>query len=96
MPRCISTLYKDPAWSQVALQGPTEHARVRVCSSKMGTVSTERLQYYAQELRNLESNGHSVSFIDLWGLLIEYFLYEEVREEQVTNMAPLHLCPSST
>ena len=70
--------------------------RARVCSSKVGAVSTERLQYYAQELGNLESNGHSVSLIDLWGLLIEYFLYEEVRKEQVTNMAPFHLCPFST
>lgn len=85
MSRCISTLYKDPAWSQVALQGPTELARGRVCSSKIGAVSTERLQYYAQELGKLESSGHSVSLIDLWGLLIEYFLYQEVREEQVTN-----------
>lgn len=85
MPRCISTLYKDPAWSQVALQGPTEHARTQVCSSKMGAVSVERLQYYAQELGNLESRGHNVSLVDLWGLLIEYVLYQEVREEQVTN-----------
>lgn len=85
MPRCISTLYKDPAWSQVALQGPIEHAQARVCSSKMGAMSTERLQYYAQELGSLESTGHRVSLIDIWGLLIEYFLYQEVREEQIIN-----------
>ncbi|XP_071078056.1 cytosolic phospholipase A2 zeta isoform X2 [Desmodus rotundus] len=82
---CISTLYKDPAWSQVALQGPTERARARVCSSKVGAVSTERLQYYAQELGNLESNGHSVSLIDLWGLLIEYFLYEEENPAKLSD-----------
>ncbi|XP_011353270.1 cytosolic phospholipase A2 zeta isoform X2 [Pteropus vampyrus] len=82
---CISTLYKDPAWSQVALQGPTERARARVCSSKMGAVSTERLQYYAQELGNLESSGHSVSLIDLWGLLIEYFLYQEENSAKLSD-----------
>lgn len=81
MPRCISTLYMDPSWSQVALQGPTERAQARVCSSKKGAVSTERLQYYAEELKNLESSNHSVSLIDLWGLIMEYFLYQEVREE---------------
>lgn len=96
MPRCISTLYKDPAWSHVALQGPTEHARAGVCSSKMGAVSPERLQYYAQELGKLESSSYSVSLIDLWGLLVEYFLYQEVSEEQVTNMAPFHTCPTGT
>nr|XP_019580978.1 PREDICTED: cytosolic phospholipase A2 zeta isoform X1 [Rhinolophus sinicus] len=82
---CISTLYKDPAWSQVALQGPTEHARARVCSSKMGAVSVERLQYYAQELGNLESRGHSVSLVDLWGLLIEYVLYQEENPAKLSD-----------
>ncbi|XP_045863234.1 cytosolic phospholipase A2 zeta isoform X2 [Meles meles] len=73
---CISTLYQDPAWSQVALQGPIERAQARVCSSKMGAMSPERLQYYAQELASLEGRGHCISLIDLWGLLIEYFLYQ--------------------
>lgn len=85
VPRCISTLYKDPAWSQVSLQGPIERAQARVCSSKMGAMSKERLQYYIQELGTRESSGHRVSLIDLWGLLIEYFLFQEVREEQVIN-----------
>ncbi|XP_070280753.1 cytosolic phospholipase A2 zeta isoform X1 [Myotis yumanensis] len=82
---CISTLYKDPAWSQVALQGPTEQARARVCSSKKGAVSTERLQYYAEELKNLESSSHSISLIDLWGLLIEYFLYQEENPAKLSD-----------
>lgn len=66
----------------MALQGPIERAQARVCSSKMGAISTERLQYYAQELGIRESSGHRVSLIDLWGLLVEYFLYEKVREIQ--------------
>ncbi|XP_054421088.1 cytosolic phospholipase A2 zeta [Pteronotus mesoamericanus] len=82
---CISTLYKDPAWSQVALQGPTERARARVCSSKAGAVSTERLQYYAQELGSLESSGRSISLIDLWGLLVEYFLYQEENPAKLSD-----------
>ena len=97
MPRCISTLYKDPAWSQVALQGPIERAQARVCSSKMGAMSMERLQYYAQELGIRESSGHSASLIDLWGLLVEYFLYQEVREEQVIDeRGSCPPCPTST
>jgi hypothetical protein len=46
-------------------------------------MSTEQLQYYTQELRTRESSGHSVSLVDLWGLLIEYFLNQEVREQEV-------------
>ncbi|KAM6181028.1 cytosolic phospholipase A2 zeta [Erethizon dorsatum] len=84
---CISTLYKDPAWSRVALQGPIARARARVCSSKMGAMSTEQLQYYAQELgaRERESIGHSVPLIDLWGLLIEYFLNQEENPAKLSN-----------
>ncbi|XP_006158715.1 cytosolic phospholipase A2 zeta [Tupaia chinensis] len=82
---CISTLYKDPAWSQVALQGPIARARTRVCSSKMGAMSTERLQYYTQELGARESSGHGVSLIDFWGLLIEYFLYQEENPAKLSD-----------
>ncbi|XP_008700536.2 cytosolic phospholipase A2 zeta [Ursus maritimus] len=82
---CISTLYQDPSWSQVALQGPIERAQARVCSSKMGAMSPERLQYYAQELGSLEGSGHSVSLIDLWGLLIEYFLYQEENPARLSD-----------
>uniref|UniRef100_A0A452U354 Phospholipase A2 n=1 Tax=Ursus maritimus TaxID=29073 RepID=A0A452U354_URSMA len=82
---CISTLYQDPSWSQVALQGPIERAQARVCSSKMGAMSPERLQYYAQELGSLEGSSHSVSLIDLWGLLIEYFLYQEENPARLSD-----------
>ncbi|XP_037690153.1 cytosolic phospholipase A2 zeta isoform X2 [Choloepus didactylus] len=82
---CISTIYKNPTWSQVALQGPMECAQARVCSSKMGALSKEQLQYYAQELGVRESSGHSVSLIDLWGLLIEYFLYQEENAAKLSD-----------
>ncbi|XP_011796588.1 PREDICTED: cytosolic phospholipase A2 zeta [Colobus angolensis palliatus] len=82
---CISTLYRDPAWSQVALQGPIERAQVHVCSSKMGALSTERLQYYTQELGVRERSGHSVSLVDLWGLLVEYFLYQEENPAKLSD-----------
>ncbi|KAI5278661.1 Cytosolic Phospholipase A2 Zeta [Manis pentadactyla] len=82
---CISTLYENPAWSQVALQGPIERAQARVCSSKMGAISTERLQYYAQELGIRESSGQRVSLIDLWGLLVEYFLYEKENPAKLSD-----------
>uniref|UniRef100_A0A8C9GLX8 PLA2c domain-containing protein n=1 Tax=Piliocolobus tephrosceles TaxID=591936 RepID=A0A8C9GLX8_9PRIM len=82
---CISTLYRDPAWSQVALQGPMERAQVHVCSSKMGALSTERLQYYTQELGVRERSGHSMSLVDLWGLLVEYFLYQEENPAKLSD-----------
>lgn len=74
---CISTLYKDPSWSQKTLQGPIRHASARVCSSKVGMLSPERFEYYTREKKTWESRGHSMSFTDLWGLIIEYFLNQE-------------------
>uniref|UniRef100_A0A8C6W6Z7 Phospholipase A2 n=1 Tax=Nannospalax galili TaxID=1026970 RepID=A0A8C6W6Z7_NANGA len=82
---CISTLYKDPFWSQVTLQGPIEHTLAQVCSSKMGALSTEQLQYYSQELRLRESSGHSVSLVDFWALLIEYFLNREENPAKLSD-----------
>ncbi|XP_006831954.1 PREDICTED: cytosolic phospholipase A2 zeta [Chrysochloris asiatica] len=81
----MSSLYKDPAWSQVALQGSIEHVQARVCSSKIGAMSTERLQYYIRELEAQESSGQSISLIDLWGLLIEYFLYQEENPAKLSD-----------
>ncbi|XP_035300458.1 cytosolic phospholipase A2 zeta isoform X2 [Cricetulus griseus] len=71
---CISTLYKDPSWSQEPLQGPIERASARVCSSKIGLLSTEQLQYYSREKEVWESRGHNMHLTDFWGLVIEYFL----------------------
>ncbi|XP_047396097.1 cytosolic phospholipase A2 zeta isoform X1 [Sciurus carolinensis] len=82
---CISTLYKDADWSQVALQDCIEHVKARVCSSKIGAMSTEQLQYYTQELGVRESIGYSVSLVDLWGLLIEYFLNQEENPAKLSD-----------
>ncbi|KFO32969.1 cytosolic phospholipase A2 zeta [Fukomys damarensis] len=84
---CISTLYKDPAWSHVALQCAIARARAQVCSSKMGAISTEQWQYYTQELgaRERESSSHSVSLVDLWSLFIEYFLNQEENPAKLSD-----------
>ncbi|XP_006883280.1 PREDICTED: cytosolic phospholipase A2 zeta [Elephantulus edwardii] len=74
---CMSTLYNDPDWSQVTLQEPIARAQARVCSSKKGAMSREQIQYYIKELKARESSSHSISLVDLWGLFIEYFLYQQ-------------------
>lgn len=82
---CISTLYKDPSWSQKTLQGPIRHASARVCSSKVGMLSPERFEYYTREKKTWESRGHSMSFTDLWGLIIEYFLNQEENPAKLSD-----------
>lgn len=89
--RCISTLYKDPSWSQEPLQGPIDRASARVCSSKIGLMSPEQLQYYTREKEIWKSRGQTVSPTDLWGLVIEYFLNQGVREQEMATFAPSQL-----
>nr|XP_025951379.1 cytosolic phospholipase A2 zeta-like isoform X3 [Dromaius novaehollandiae] len=74
---CLSTLYQDPNWSQKDLQDAISRAQDTVSSSKGGAFSPERLKYYFQELNAMESSGRKVSFTDLWGLLVEYFLQQK-------------------
>lgn len=83
--RCISTLYRDPSWSQKALQGPIKYASERVCSSKIGMLSPKQFEYYSREKRAWESRGHSMSFTDLWGLIIEYFLNQEENPAKLSD-----------
>ncbi|NXL29381.1 PA24F phospholipase, partial [Glaucidium brasilianum] len=74
---CLSTLYQDPNWSQKDLQDAIRRAQGTVSSSKAGAFSPERLKYYFQELSAMEISGRRVSFTDLWGLIVEYFLQQK-------------------
>ncbi|NXX19598.1 PA24F phospholipase, partial [Podargus strigoides] len=74
---CLSTLYQDPDWSQKDLRDAIRRAQSTVSSSKVGAFSPERLKYYFQELNAMEISGRKVSFTDLWGLIVEYFLQQK-------------------
>ncbi|XP_065541500.1 cytosolic phospholipase A2 zeta isoform X3 [Lathamus discolor] len=74
---CLSTLYQDPEWSQKNLQDAIRRAQAMVSGSKAGAFSPERLKYYFQELKAMEISGRKVSFTDLWGLIVEYFLQQK-------------------
>ncbi|XP_043844393.1 cytosolic phospholipase A2 zeta [Dromiciops gliroides] len=82
---CISTIYKDPAWSQTSLQVPTRRARSFVCSSKTGAFLSDQLLYYGQQLMAQEKSGLHVSLIDLWGLLVEHFLHQEENPAKLSD-----------
>ncbi|KYO28414.1 hypothetical protein Y1Q_0016002 [Alligator mississippiensis] len=74
---CLSTLYQDADWSQKDLQDAIIRARNNVSNSKAGAFSPERLKYYFQELNSMENDRRKVSFTDLWGLIVEYFLQQK-------------------
>ncbi|XP_043929441.1 cytosolic phospholipase A2 zeta-like [Protopterus annectens] len=72
---CMSNLYENPKWSQENLQTAIHRAQDQVCHSKMGFFSAERLNYYSREIKKRTARGQTVSFSDIWGLIIEYLIH---------------------
>uniref|UniRef100_A0A670Y4I4 Phospholipase A2 n=1 Tax=Pseudonaja textilis TaxID=8673 RepID=A0A670Y4I4_PSETE len=71
-------LYEDPDWSQKYLEEAINKARRQVTKSKFNCFSSEKLKYYYNELNQKIKEGHSTSFIDLWGLIIESMFHDGV------------------
>uniref|UniRef100_A0A670XWH8 Phospholipase A2 n=1 Tax=Pseudonaja textilis TaxID=8673 RepID=A0A670XWH8_PSETE len=69
-------LYEDPDWSQKYLEEAINKARRQVTKSKFNCFSSEKLKYYYNELNQKIKEGHSTSFIDLWGLIIESMFHD--------------------
>lgn len=72
-------MYQDHEWSQKDLKHPISNAQDKISSSKVAAFSSEHMKYYFQELNAMENAGRKVSFTDLWGLIVEYFLQQKVR-----------------
>ncbi|XP_042300911.1 cytosolic phospholipase A2 zeta [Sceloporus undulatus] len=82
---CMSMLYQDSEWSCKDLRGAVINARDKISSSKVAGFSSERLKYYFQELSAMENAGRKVSFTDLWGLIVEYFLQQKVDQSKLSD-----------
>lgn len=78
-PRALTSLYEDPEWSQKDLAGPTESLKTQVTKSKLGVLAPSQLQRYRQELAERARLGHPPCFTNLWALISEGLLHEEVR-----------------
>ncbi|KAG8126125.1 hypothetical protein E2320_021357, partial [Naja naja] len=81
----ISVLYQDHKWSQKDLKHPISNAQDKISSSKAAVVSSEHMKYYFQELNALENAGRKVSFTDLWGLIVEYFLQQKEDQSKLSD-----------
>lgn len=51
----------------------------------------EQLRYYIREKEIWKSRGQTMSLTDLWGLVIEYFLNQGVREQEMATFVPSQL-----
>ncbi|XP_063145971.1 cytosolic phospholipase A2 zeta [Candoia aspera] len=82
---CLSVLYQDHEWSQKDLKGPISNAQDKISSSKVAAFSSEHMKYYFQELNTMENAGRKVSFTDLWGLIVEYFLQQKEDQSKLSD-----------
>uniref|UniRef100_A0A8C0GD33 Phospholipase A2 n=1 Tax=Chelonoidis abingdonii TaxID=106734 RepID=A0A8C0GD33_CHEAB len=72
----MSNLYKDAYWSQKDLDEKIHEAQKCATKCKMSCFSMERMKYFNQQLCQRKQEGYRTSFIDLWGLIIEYMLHD--------------------
>ena len=77
-PRALANLYEDPEWSQKDLAGPIESLKTQVAKSKLGVLAPRQLLRYQQELAERARLGHPACFTNLWALINEALLHDEV------------------
>ncbi|XP_029141207.1 cytosolic phospholipase A2 epsilon-like [Protobothrops mucrosquamatus] len=70
-------LYRDPYWSQKNLEGVITDVRKQVMKNKLCCFSGDHLKYYEKEISNRYDEGHKLSFVDLWGLILESMFHDE-------------------
>ncbi|XP_026939806.1 cytosolic phospholipase A2 delta isoform X4 [Sagmatias obliquidens] len=81
----MAHLYGDPEWSQRDLKGPIGHAREHLAKSKLEAFSPERLASYYRELEQRAEQGHPTTFVDLWGLVLEFALHGQVMDQKLSG-----------
>ncbi|XP_040824375.1 cytosolic phospholipase A2 delta [Ochotona curzoniae] len=81
----MAHLYGDPEWSQKDLKGPISHAREHLAKSKLDAFSPERLASYKQELELRAKQGHPITFVDLWALVLEFMLHGQVMDQKLSG-----------
>ncbi|NXJ65704.1 PA24E phospholipase, partial [Rostratula benghalensis] len=70
----MANLYRDAYWSQKDLDSHIGEAQKQATKCKMGCFSMDRMKYYNKQLCQRKEEGYRTSFIDLWGLMVEYLL----------------------
>ncbi|XP_036397454.1 cytosolic phospholipase A2 zeta-like [Megalops cyprinoides] len=71
----MSNLYADSDWSQRDMEAPLSSVRSEISKSLSGILSPGQLKYYIQELQKKAWGGQLVSFIDVFGLMIEHLIH---------------------
>ncbi|XP_070982010.1 cytosolic phospholipase A2 zeta-like [Oncorhynchus clarkii lewisi] len=71
----LATLYQEADWSQCDMDESISAMEGEITKSFLSAFTPEKLQYYRHQMAEKEKEGHMVSLIDMWGLVIEHCLY---------------------
>uniref|UniRef100_A0A8C3VL39 Phospholipase A2 n=1 Tax=Catagonus wagneri TaxID=51154 RepID=A0A8C3VL39_9CETA len=81
----MAHLYGDSEWSQKDLKEPIRYTREHLAKSKLEAFSPERLAGYLQELERRAEQGQPTTFVDLWGLVLEFVLHGQVMDQKLSG-----------
>ncbi|KAM7159403.1 cytosolic phospholipase A2 delta isoform 2-T2 [Molossus nigricans] len=81
----MSQLYGDAEWSQKDLEGPIRYAREHLAKSKLDAFSSEQLASYRRELELRAEMGRPTTFVDLWALVLEFMLHDQVMDQKLSG-----------
>uniref|UniRef100_UPI003AADD13B cytosolic phospholipase A2 zeta-like isoform X1 n=1 Tax=Centroberyx gerrardi TaxID=166262 RepID=UPI003AADD13B len=71
----MTSLYQQANWSQQDIDSAISAKEGKITKSFLSSFSTDKLQYYKDELDKKGKEGHIVSLIDMWGLVIEHLIF---------------------
>ncbi|CAB1312596.1 unnamed protein product, partial [Coregonus sp. 'balchen'] len=71
----LAALYQEADWSQRDMDESISAMEGEISKSFLSAFTPEKLQYYRHQMAEKEKEGHMVSVIDMWGLVIKHCLH---------------------
>ncbi|XP_062375525.1 cytosolic phospholipase A2 zeta-like isoform X1 [Sardina pilchardus] len=81
----MSILYQNADWSQGDLSMIIEPVKTEMIKRYQDILSTDQLSYYFEEMNLKEKEGHTATYIDMWGLAIEHLIYGKKWETTLSD-----------
>ena len=76
--RAMAKLNEQDDWSHCDTEKAIAELEKEITKSALSAFTLEKLQYYNTETGKREQEGHPVSLIDMWGLVIEQLTHGKV------------------
>ncbi|XP_020337275.1 cytosolic phospholipase A2 zeta [Oncorhynchus kisutch] len=81
----LATLYQEADWSQRDMDESISAIEEEITKSILSAFTTEKLLYYKHQMAEKKKEGHMVSLIDMWGLVIEHCLHGKKKTSTLSD-----------